>query len=198
MNFIGHAYIARNQPQLIAGNFAGDSYKGNLDKFTYLPDHIQQGIHLHRFIDNFTDTSARIKSVGKIFQNEGVTKVAFIASDILLDHYIIKNWSDYSNETYADFIQIIYKETDKNLIYLEEEFCFLYRKLKQYKWLYQYDTEEGIEMILWQFSRRLGFKNDLLKCMEIYKREKDTIDQHFKIFMDEILMNSKRYIDDLI
>jgi acyl carrier protein phosphodiesterase len=196
MNFVGHAYIARNNPTLIAGNFAGDSYKGNLDKFIFLPPHILNGVRLHRYIDNYTDTSPFIKTVGKIFQNEGVTKVAYIASDILLDHYITKNWSNYSTKSFSDFVDIIYDQTDQNLLYLEEDFCFLYERLKAQKWLFQYDTEEGINRILWQFSRRLGFDNDLLKCMDIYVTEKAEIDALFTDFMASIVENSNKFIQD--
>lgn len=196
MNFVGHAYIARNNPTLIAGNFAGDSYKGNLDKFLTLPPHILNGVKLHRYIDDFTDTSPLIKSVGKIFQNQGVTKVAYIAGDILLDHFITKNWSDFSAKSYEEFVAIIYDQTDRNLIYLEEDFCFMYERLKEQKWLFQYDTEEGISRILWQFSRRLGFKNDLLKCMRIYELEKNEIDALFSDFMVSIVENSNKFIQD--
>ncbi len=196
MNFVGHAYIARNNPTLIAGNFAGDSYKGNLDKFLMLPPHILNGVKLHRYIDDFTDTSPLIKSVGKIFQNQGVTKVAYIASDILLDHFITKNWSDFSAKSYEEFVAIIYDQTDKNLVYLEEDFCFMYERLKEQKWLFQYDTEEGISRILWQFSRRLGFKNDLLKCMRIYELEKNKIDALYSDFMVSIVENSNKFIQD--
>lgn len=198
MNFVGHAYIARNNPELIAGNFAGDSYKGNLDNFKHLPAHIINGVRLHRYIDNFTDTSPFIKQVGKIFQDAGVTKVAYIASDIILDHYITKNWSNYSTKKFADFVQIVYDETDKNLVYLKPEFLWMYKLLKEHKWLFQYHTEEGIEMILRQFSNRLGFDNDLLKCMEIYKVEKVKIDDLFNDFMDSIVENSTSFIRTLV
>ncbi len=196
MNFVGHAYIARNHPELIAGNFAGDSYKGNLDKFSYLPKHIVDGIKLHRYIDNFTDTSPHIKSVGKIFQNEGVTKVAYIACDIILDHYITKNWSQFSSKKLEEFVAIVYKQTDENLVHLDQEFHFMYGMLKKHGWLFQYHTEDGIEIILKQFSRRIGFKNDLVKCMDIYKNKKVTIDAHFSDFMDSIVQNSGVFINE--
>lgn len=198
MNFVGHAYIARNHQDLIAGNFAGDSYKGQLDNFLHLPRHILQGIELHRFIDNFTDTSPFIKAVGKRFQNEGITKVAYIASDILLDHYLTKNWEKYSTLSLDEFVGIIYEQTDKNLIHLEEDFCFMYSKLKEYKWLFHYDTEEGIDQVLWQFSRRLGFKNDLTQCMTIYQGQKAAIDKDFEDFMKSIVENSQPFIQQLI
>ena len=60
MNYLGHAYIARNNPELIAGNFAGDSYKGYLDNFEHLPKDILNGVKLHRFIDDFTDHNENI------------------------------------------------------------------------------------------------------------------------------------------
>ncbi len=196
MNFVGHAYITRNYPELMAGNFAGDSYKGNLDKFNALPSHILNGVRLHRFIDDFTDSSDLIKSIGKIFQDKGITKVTYIATDILLDHFLTKNWSDYSSKTYSEFIQILYDQTDENLKYLEEEFCFMYALLKEQKWLFQYSTTEGIDMILWQFSRRIGFKNDLTKCMRIYLAETEKIDMLFREFMESIVEESAKYIAD--
>ena len=194
MNYIGHAYIAREYLELIPGNFAGDSYKGNLDKFNYLPIHILRGIKLHRYIDDFTDNAPSIKAVGQIFKDAGVSKIAFIATDILLDHYLTKNWSNYSTMTYDQFIQTIYRVTDINLIHLEEEFCFLYEKLKKYDWFRQYPTEEGIDIILWQFSRRIGFKNDLTACMRIYKKRREEIDALFETFMKEIVEKSSIYI----
>jgi acyl carrier protein phosphodiesterase len=178
----------------MAGNFAGDSYKGNLEKFEYLPEHILNGIKLHRFIDNFTDTSPIIKKVGDIFKKNGIKKVAFIASDILIDHYLTKNWSKYTDENYSDFIEILYAQTDRNLQFLEDEFCFLYNKLKKQRWLFQYDTEDGIDMVLWQFSRRIGFQNDLSSCMQIYKDNITLIDGLFADFMDEIKSQSSIFI----
>lgn len=198
MNFVGHAYIAKNNPELIAGNFAGDSYKGHLSKFSFLPQHILNGIKLHRFIDDFTDSSELIKAIGKIFQTNDIRKVTYIGTDILLDHYITKNWSLYSDVPFERFVQNVYSETDKNLIYLEEEFCFMYKMLKAEKWLFQYATEEGIDLILWQFSRRIGFKNDLTKCMSVYLQNNTEIDQLFGEFMRSIVENSVTYISNLI
>jgi len=196
LNFIGHAYIARDFLELIPGNFAGDAYKGNLDKFDHLPKHILRGIRLHRYIDHFTDNAREIKEVGQIFKGQGISKVAFIASDILLDHFITKNWSKFSDQAYPEFIQTIYRVTDANLVHLEEEFCFLYDKLKTYKWLDQYPTEEGIDVILWQFSRRIGFDNDLNSCLGIYQNNRTEIDELFDAFMKEIVKNSALYIRD--
>jgi len=194
MNFIGHAFLARNNPELIAGNFAGDSYKGHLDKFIELPPNVLKGVKLHRFIDDFTDHSEHILAAGKIIQQEGIHKISFIATDILLDHFLTKNWSNYSELAYPDFINFIYKNTDSEITHLASDFQFMYSKLKEYNWLNYYPTEEGIQETLSQFSKRINFENDLDKCMQVYLNNIKTFDQHFKDFLIEIDKASIEFI----
>ena len=73
-------------------------------------------------------------------------------------------------------------------------FCFMFERLKEQKWLFQYHTEEGIDIILWQFSRRLNFENDLTKSMLVYQANKTEIDFHFANFMTAIVENSQTFI----
>jgi len=194
MNFLGHSYLCIGNEPLIAGNLAGDSYKGHLDKISHLPKHIQNGVKLHRFIDDFTDQSKHIVEAAHIFQANGIAKVGYIACDILLDHYLSKNWNLFSEIEYEKFIQTIYTETDKNLNHLENDFCFLYDKMKVYNWFLDYPNEKGIATILWQFSKRLRFQNDLDKCMNVFITNKNKFELLFKTFLNEINVVSNHFI----
>ncbi len=194
MNFLGHAYIARNHPQLIAGNFAGDSYKGKIENFKHLPQNLFYGIQLHRFIDDFTDNSEYIIDVCRIFQNEGVQKVGFIASDILLDHHLSRRWSSYSSKNYEEFVDEIYAQTEPWLDQLHPEFQWLYTRLKQYGWLFDYQTIEGIEKIMRQFSKRIGFENDLIKTVYIYQINREEIDELYGKFLSSIDESGENFI----
>jgi len=66
MNFLAHAYLSFEMPEILVGNLISDFVKGR-KKFDYsLP--IQHGISLHRSIDHFTDThpvTAEAKSLFK-------------------------------------------------------------------------------------------------------------------------------------
>ena len=197
MNFLGHAYIARNHPHLIAGNFGGDSYKGNLENFDYLPKHVLDGIKLHRFIDDFTDHSEHIILAGKYLQEKGIRKIAFIATDILVDYYLAENWGNYSNLSYDSFLNFVYESTDKNLEHLDDEFNFLYSSLKMYGWMKDYESETGMRKIFRQFSTRIGFENNLKECFEIYLNDKKTFNEHFKNFLVEIETASIEFISTL-
>ncbi|MCH2234740.1 MAG: ACP phosphodiesterase [Crocinitomicaceae bacterium] len=196
MNFLGHAYLARNNPELIAGNFAGDGYKGNLDKFHELPAHILNGVRLHRKIDQLTDTNENVRSAGRIFQENGVSRVAFIATDILVDYYLSSHWEEFHGSEYEEFLSFIYESTDAQLEYLDAGFVWMYDKLKRYRWMHQYNTIEGIEQIMQQFSGRIGFENDLLLAAEIYKAKKEEINPYFYQFLKDIDVEISLFIKD--
>lgn len=194
MNFLGHCFLCQHHPHLIAGNLAGDSYKGQLTNFDNLPKHILDGIKLHRFIDDFTDSSQSIVAVAHIFQNNQIQKVAYIACDILVDHYLSKNWTEYSDQNYSQFIQIIYSNVEKDIHVFPNDFKFLYSKMVEYNWLEIYPQEVGIRTILRQFSNRLQFDNDLDKCMNVYLEHKNEIDAHFKTFLVSIIVATDKFI----
>jgi len=194
LNYLGHAYLARKYPELIAGNFAGDSYKGKLSKFDHLPKYIVDGVRLHRFIDNFTDHSPHLVQASKLLNQEGIQRITFIALDILVDHYLAKNWKDYHETPYPDFIHWIYSQTDPHLDYIDDEFDMLYYRIKKYGWMLDYAEEDGIQKILRQFSKRIPFENNLTLAFEAYKKHEQTFSNHFKNFLIEIEDASDEFI----
>ncbi|UKN01839.1 ACP phosphodiesterase [Paracrocinitomix mangrovi] len=196
MNFLGHAYIARNNPELIAGNFAGDAYKGNLEHFD-LPKNIINGVKLHRFIDDYTDHSPYILEAGHIFQSKGIKKITYIATDIIMDHFLAREWNSYSKKDFNIFIDQVYQKTDQYLTDLDPGFIRMYNNLKHYGWFFDYSTEEGIRKILWQFSKRINFENDLPKCMDIYVENKGQFDELFGTFILDIKEQSRQFIEGL-
>lgn len=196
MNFLGHAYVAKNYPQFIAGNFAGDSFKGKIEKFDYLPKDIYNGIRLHRFIDHYTDQHDDVKEVVKVFWREGVEKVSFIASDIILDHHISRLWPHYYEKSYEEFVNFVYHHTDEKANELPERFQYLYGMLKEYGWLFDYPTIEGIDKILRQFGRRIKFDNEMAAVAEIYEKNMEWMDERYKSFMIEIERDAEKFIRD--
>jgi acyl carrier protein phosphodiesterase len=194
MNFLGHCYLCQDHMHLITGNLGGDFYKGNLDNFNHLPKHIQQGVKFHRFIDDFTDKSKQIIEVGHLLQKNGIAKVSFIACDILLDHYLARNWNQYSTIPYSNFIQEIYAEVNRNIAHTEPDFRFLFNKLQEHGWFYDYPSIQGIGQVLHQYSHRLKFDNELARSSAVYSTHQKTVDSYFETFLNEIQIRSKEFI----
>ena len=59
MNFLAHAYLSFNHPQILVGNMISDFVKGK--SRLGLSGNINQGITLHREIDAFTETHPATK-----------------------------------------------------------------------------------------------------------------------------------------
>lgn len=196
MNFLGHAYVARNHPELIAGNFAGDSFKGKLENFD-LPKNIIDGVKLHRYIDDTTDHSEIILGAGHIFQEAGIKKISYIATDIIMDHYLAREWVKFSSKDYDTFVHKVYEHTDKYLDQLPADFNWMYQNLKNYGWFYDYPSVEGMRKILTQFSRRIPFENDLPRCMDLYLEHQEAFDTAFSNFLIEIKQSSVEFIEAL-
>jgi len=57
MNYLAHAYLSFNEPELLLGNMVSDYVKGK-KQFDF-PKRMQAGIRLHRAIDEFTTQSHR-------------------------------------------------------------------------------------------------------------------------------------------
>ncbi len=102
MNFLAHIYLSGNNEELKFGNFIGDWIKGN--KYMNYEGDIRQGILLHREIDGFTDSHPIVdRSVERLRPAYG--KHAAVAVDILYDHFLAKNWTDYSEVPLKKFVK---------------------------------------------------------------------------------------------
>jgi acyl carrier protein phosphodiesterase len=84
MNYLAHAYLSFGHPGILTGNMISDFVKGK-KKFDY-PSEVQQGIALHRAIDQFTDTHEATREAKQVFRPAyRLYSGAFV--DVVYDHY---------------------------------------------------------------------------------------------------------------
>ncbi|MDO9260577.1 MAG: ACP phosphodiesterase, partial [Flavobacteriaceae bacterium] len=111
MNFLAHLYLSGNNPNLIVGNFMADAIKGNA--YLQFDDEIQQGIILHRAIDTFTDQHPIVKQ-SKRRLNVRYNHFNGIIIDIFYDHFLAKNWSQFSQIPLELYCSEVYKILQKS------------------------------------------------------------------------------------
>ncbi len=97
MNYVAHAYLSFNQPEILVGNMISDFVKGKT-KFNYSPG-IQNGITLHRAIDEFTDAHPATKRAKEFFRPAyRLYSGAFV--DIVYDHFLSLDTKEFKDSTY--------------------------------------------------------------------------------------------------
>ncbi len=153
MNFLAHLYLTKEHPELVSvGNFMADAVKGKKALFDY-PDEIQQGIIIHRAIDDFADSHPLFRQ-GTARLHERYSKFSPVIMDIFYDHILAKNWSKFSDVSLKDFSQSQYKLLTKHKSQLPERTKQWLKYMKLENLLYNYATESKIEQVLKRMDKR--------------------------------------------
>lgn len=184
MNFLAHIYLSGNNALVTIGNFIADGIKGK--DYKIYPKAIQTGILLHRHIDTFTDAHETVRlSTKRLHEKYG--HYSGVIVDILYDHFLAKNWTNYSNIPLDIYVQMFYDA-------LEEHYNLLPLRIKKMmpymiadNWLLSYASIEGITRVLEGMNRRTKNRSGMNKAVI-------ELEEHYKLFEDEF----SAFFDDLI
>src|SRR5262245_44062659 len=106
MNYLAHAYLSFNDPEVLVGNLINDFVKGK-KRFDY-PKGIQRGIALHRAIDNFTDQHDATREAKAIFRPAyRLYSGAFV--DVVYDHFLAIDENEFSERSLFEFSVKVYE-----------------------------------------------------------------------------------------
>ena len=108
MNYLAHAYLSFEDPEVLAGNMISDFVKGK-KKYDY-PPRILDGIDLHRDIDTFTDSSSITKEAAKFFKPAyGPYSLSFM--DVVYDHFLAGELQARGNDFLLRFATATYERS---------------------------------------------------------------------------------------
>lgn len=191
MNFLAHIYLSGNNPCVIIGNFMADSIKGL--QYKAYDKNIQKGILLHRQIDTRTDAHPNFKSSTKrLHANYG--HYSGIIVDIFYDHFLAKNWNDYSSQSLSEFADINYRLFQKNFKRLTPQIQYMLPHMVQNNWLYNYQFINGISDTLNGMNRRTNGKSGMHQAMRELMAYYDAFESDFKLVFKDLMLVSKDFI----
>ena len=151
MNFLAHIYLSGDNDLLKIGNFMADSIRGN--SYENYPEEIKKGILLHRSIDSFTDMHPVYrKSKHRLHEKYG--HYSGVIMDIFYDHFLAKNWANYSNKKLEDYADEFYQLLRDNYDMLTDKIQGMMPYMIARNWLVSYASISGLEMILFQMDHR--------------------------------------------
>lgn len=194
LNFLAHLYLSENYPKIMIGNFIADHIKGN--QFTHLDPIIQKGIKLHREIDTFTD-SHKITRMSKRRLHKRYGLFAGIVIDIFYDHYLAKNWSNYSAIPLKIYVNSFYDLVYSYQEVLPEKTLKMIPYMIKYDWLFNYQYKKGIKNVLEGMNRKTNNKGQIdLAIHDLRKLDKD-FEKDFELFFTDLQRFSHQKIKEL-
>lgn len=181
MNFLAHIFLSGNNDLIKIGNFMADGIRGN-DYLEY-PEEIQKGIILHRAIDTFTDAHP-IWRKSKHRLHERYGHYSGVIIDILYDHFLAKNWNQYTDEKLEDYVERFYQSLKDNYEILSPKTKKLMPYMIESNWLVSYASIAGIELILFQMDyrtkHRVHMQNAIQELQDFYTEFEDEFNLFFK------------------
>jgi acyl carrier protein phosphodiesterase len=183
MNYLAHFYLSHYDENLIVGNYIADDIKGKA--YLKYPSGIQEGILLHRKIDEFTDThNVVLKSKNLIRTHQ--RKFTPVVIDVFYDYFLANDWDKHSKEELKDFTQYIYKTLFKNINYLPLKSQLRLSFMAKNNWLFNYSEIKGINKALTGMSKRTKYVNNMSNAHETLIDNEESLKNDFTQFFPDL------------
>lgn len=184
MNYLAHLYLSGNNDFVRIGNFIADGIKGK--KYKSFQTDIQKGILLHRQIDWFTDGNEIVlQSKKRLNKRYGHFKGIII--DILYDHYLAKNWKNYSDIPLEKFTHSFYNNLRDNYDILPKKIQFMLPFMIREDWITNYANIQGIEKVLIGMNRRTKDRGQMNLAIEDLQNNYSEFENDFTIFFKSLI-----------
>ncbi|WP_420573326.1 ACP phosphodiesterase [Kordia sp.] len=194
MNFLAHIYLSHDDDEIKIGNFIADSVRGK--KYTEYPTRVQLGILLHRNIDTFTDAHPTVRlSTKRLHKN--YSHYSGVIVDILYDHFLAKNWKNYSAIPLANYVDDFYHLLEDNFEMLPLNVQRLLPHMIHDNWLLSYASIEGIQKVLEGMNRRTQNRSKMNLAVVELQEFYDEFEAEFTSFFHELIEFSKQKLNEL-
>ena len=194
MNFLAHIFLSNNNDSITIGNFLPDGIRGK--HYKKYPIDIQKGILLHRQIDTFTDAHPTVRKSTKRL-HENYSHYSGVIVDILYDHFLAKNWTQYSNIPLPEYIESFYGLLEDNFETLPVRIQKMMPHMIADNWLLSYAKIEGIQNVLNGMNRRTQNKSGMHTATLELKEFYTEFEEEFTSFFEELRVFSLEILSDI-
>lgn len=194
MNYLAHAYLSFDHPEILVGNMISDFVKGK-KKFEYSPG-VQQGITLHREIDRFTDEHPVTKNIKDIFRPSYRLYSGAII-DVLFDHYLATDENEFTESGLNDFTINTYDILSQHTDTFPEKFKQMFPYMISQNWLYNYRLRWGIEKSLGGLVRRSKYMIESETAYRLFNENYVEIGKAYKEFFPTVKELSLNFLNSM-
>src|SRR5690242_14895152 len=183
MNYLAHAFLSFDQPELLVGNMIADFVKGrNLDGYSA---GIQRGIRLHRAIDRFTDTHEATR-MARTFFRENCGRYGAVFVDVIYDHFLGNDPHYFQPETLQKFAVHAYELLEEYEESLPEPFREAFYHMRLHNWLYGYQQRAGVSRAFEGICRRARYMPAKADAYRVFEKNYESLSVCYDTFMPAV------------
>ncbi|HET6991443.1 MAG TPA: ACP phosphodiesterase [Bacteroidia bacterium] len=190
MNYLAHFYLSGSHEHLLLGNFIADAVKGKqLEAYS---DELQRGIRMHRAIDFYTDTHP-VTSRSKDRLRGQFNHYSGVIVDIFYDHFLARNWDEFSKEPLSEYSQRIYSLLEVHAANFPDRPRHMLPFMKNHDWLMTYRRIEGIRNVLTGMSRRAKFESKMELAADVLEKDYEFFEKDFREFFPQLILHTEEF-----
>lgn len=180
MNYLAHIYLSESSEENMLGNFLGDFVSKSLEsKFEYS---IRQGIFMHKKLDTFTDSHPYFLRSRKRISSTN-RRLSGVLIDIFYDHFLAKNWYDYSSTPLEEYADSFYRILEKFSYCLPDKLVRRMPFIIEENWLLSYRGISGIERTVDRIAKRFSnTRHPLVNPIDELINNYESLEIDFKYF----------------
>jgi acyl carrier protein phosphodiesterase len=194
MNWLAHLLLSEPDVESRLGNLLADIVKGSVRE--QLNSNIQHGIKCHLVIDKFTDSHIIVQR-SKDLINPSYRRFAGVLVDVFYDHYLAKNWSEYSHVSLDEFTAEIYKSFQSYQGEIPVKVAEMITRVAVEDWLGAYRNVAGVENTLERISKRLSMRERifiLTPAVSELITHYDAFEHDFQEFFPELISHVQNWL----
>lgn len=195
MNYLAHAYLSFNDPEILVGNMVSDFIKGRA-KLSF-SGKILAGINLHRAIDGFTDSHPATRRAMEFFR-PAYRLYSGPIMDVLYDHYLANDPQIFSQTSLKDFTQTTYQYLQDGVAWLPNRFVPVFTWMRLEDWLYHYRTPEGIRKSLKGLVRRAAYLSESDTAYNLFNEHYVALQACYDEFFPDVKEFAKQTLEELL
>lgn len=183
MNYLAHAYLSFNNPEILIGNLIADCVKGR--QVYDFSKSIQHGIQLHRKIDEYTDNHPIIREIQKLYtRSAGRYNRVFL--DVTFDHFLAIDSLNEPPEGWQKFSEWCYLQIDKNTNETPPIFRRLFSYMKKEDWLYNYRYKWMMQRSFERLTQRAKYLPDNANIFSAFEQNYQELQEGYGQFFPEL------------
>ncbi|NJK73646.1 MAG: DUF479 domain-containing protein [Richelia sp. CSU_2_1] len=184
MNYLAHLFLSAGTPESLIGNLLGDFVKGST--VNLYDGEIRKGIDLHRKVDSYTDSHVIVRSSKSLISPQR-RRFAGVLVDVFYDHFLAKNWREYSEVPLSDFARCAYKILQDNRDILPESLQRVLPIIIARDLLSSYQEISEIASTLARMSARIKRINNLASGIEDLTVNYQQLESDFRAFFPDLI-----------
>jgi acyl carrier protein phosphodiesterase len=183
MNYLAHAYLSPDDPQILMGNLWGDLLRPK--DYDSLNPSLIKGVIQHKIIDTFTDQHEDVDQIVKLLRPYQA-KYTPVVADVLMDFILGKFWHMFHEQSLEDFCKVKYKIVAQHLHLIPDRLHPRIHRMMENRWLESCASRDRMKITLRMLSKRASFENNIPEAMMSYDLHEPTLDRLFLSFFDDL------------